>query len=130
MSVQSEVYTRLSDAAVTALVSISRITPQLQSELSTPLPDQFPAITYGVISSNPVNTLDGFSGLASYRVQVDCWVREDYDLALEVSLAVRDAMLGTNTVNFSAIWVDQREFYEADIKVHNMQLDFHIWHKE
>lgn len=131
MSVHSEVYARLAAAAaLTALVPASKITPQLQSEVSTPVPEQFPAITFGAVTTNPENTLDGFTGLARYRFQVDCWVREDYDEALAIAIAVRDAMIGSNTSTFSALWVDQREFYEQDIKVHNVQLDFYIWHKE
>lgn len=131
MTVQSEVYTRLSQAAaVTALVQLSRITPQLQSELSTPIPDQFPAITFGSISANPLNSVDGFSGLTQYRIQIDAWVREDYDLALEIAQEVRDAIIGSNSITFAAIWIDQREFYEQDIKVHNVQLDFHVWYRE
>ena len=131
MSVHSEVYSRLANAAaVTALVPSSKITPHVQSEVMTTIPEQFPAITFGAVTAIPNNTLDGYGMNTRYRFQVDCWVREDYDEAISIATAVRNAIIGSDSVTFTALWVDQREFYEADIKVHNLQLDFSIWHSE
>lgn len=122
--VQAEIYARLiGSAAIVSLVH-ERITPQVMDE-----PANFPAITYGMVSTLPVNSLGGFNNLVSERAQIDIWSR-DYDEALALEVEVRNAIIGSNDDRFKARWVDKRETYESDVKLYSVQQDFLIWFKE
>ncbi len=87
--------------------------------------DDFPAIVYNVVSAAPTNSLDGFSRLTRFIYQIDVWART-YNQALALAIAARDAMIGTNTTDFVAIYVDRREDYDNELKIHNVQLDFSV----
>ena len=65
--IESTVYSTLSGASAVSSLVGSRIYP-----LVRPQGDALPAIVYQRISTVPVNSLDGDSGLDEVRIQIAC----------------------------------------------------------
>jgi len=108
------------DAAITALVGTApttRIYP-----LSLPQRPTLPALTYSWISATRIPVMDAPIGMASPRVQVDCWA-DTYLVAVELFEAVRqrlDGFKGTmgspGTLVHGAFLDSERDFYEATVE--------------
>lgn len=124
MSVQSEIYNRLVAAAAVGALAGERVWPHIADQNST-----FPYVTYGMVSALPTNSLDGYSNLVRERAQVDVW-STDYAQAIALATAVRDAVIGSNSTVFKAVWADKRDSFEAEDSIYNVQQDFLIWFAE
>lgn len=121
----------LETPAVTALVG-NRISPGRRPQAG-PLPD----IVLNTISGAPVYSDQGEHGLASARVQVDCW-GSTYGQAKTVARAVKSslsAFVGTvGGVTFQYILLDvERDFNEgggnAAEYLFRTNLDILVWYE-
>jgi len=129
MTIEEGLYDYLStDVGVSALVS-TRIYPGT-------LPQNWtnPAISYQRISGERVRNLTGPAGRARPRIQIDCWA-DSYSGAKALATAVRSAMdgyaglMGTTRVS-SIVLESDTDFYETDIQVYRVSMDFWISHLE
>ena len=135
MGLEAALYTHLkNNAGVAALVS-DRIFPQLMKEGTT-----LPAITFQFISGFRQLVLQGKSGYARPRIQVDCWaLSEDpaggYDKAKAVANAVRLALDGfagvVSGVSIrSATLLNEQDFDADEGRIRRVSLDFSIHYLE
>jgi Protein of unknown function (DUF3168) len=121
----------LATSGVTALVS-DRVYPGRRPQAS-PLP----AITLSTISGGPVYTNDGETGLATARVQIDCW-GSTWTSAKEVARAVTAALSAffgeSDGTTFQYVLLDsEREFSEGGSNnaeyLYRRDLDFTVWYE-
>ncbi len=83
MSVESEIYTRLSTyAGLTALV-VAKIYP-----LQLPQDIELPALTYFKVSDVPEHAMGADANIKTTRIQVSCWA-ETYGEAKALELQVK-----------------------------------------
>lgn len=132
MHIEEAIYSYLSTyAGLTALTS-TRIYPGALPQKCT-----LPAIVYSRISTPRVHTMGNDPGLASPKFQFDIWA-ETLLSALGVKAQLKKAlqdysgtMGGAGGVTVQAILLDdERQDYEPETKLHNIQMDFIIWHLE
>lgn len=121
----------LTDSGVAALVS-DRVYP-----VSVPQASPMPAIAYVRISGQPVYTSDGESGLASARLEIDCW-GETYTSAKQVARAVIESLsawFGTSaSIVFQFVLLDtERDFREGGSNnseyLFRTNLDLIVWYE-
>lgn len=118
----------LNDGSVYAVAS-TRIMPGLLESA-----DQFPCITFRIVSAVDLNTLLGPSGAKQARVQVDSWSR-DYQEAWSLALKVKTALVGLTgeiggdgssvqgvTVHHSSPLAD-RELWDEDLQAWHIATD-------
>lgn len=120
------------DPAVSAMVE-DRIYPE-----TAPQGESRARLTYQRISGQRVKSLDGPTGLAGPRFQVDCWAAtkaESIDLARAVEKALDGFKATVEGVEIQGIFMDDERDgqlapahgdEEGDRRV---SLDFFIWHK-
>jgi len=119
----------LTDDTDIAAIVATRVYPIILPQNPT-----MPAITYQRISTPRVSSTTGPSGLASPRIQVDCWA-ETYAAVKALSDTVRTAVDGysgtmdTFTV-YGVIVESEQDLYEPDAVYYRTSLDLIIWHKE
>ena len=123
----------LADAAVAALVG-TRIYPVV-----LPQAPQYPAISFQTISGESHYALGGHSGLASPRIQVDCWA-ESFDAVMALRSAViaclggyRGTVAGVTIQGmFKVAEVDafEPELTQTGARIWRKTLDFNIWFEE
>lgn len=106
------------DSAVSALVG-TRIRP-----LNLKQEDALPGVVYQRVSTVPVTSLDGDSGVDAVRIQVSCWA-ETYSGARALAAAVRAAVTG-GMVAVTEMDIDDRDEATQHYRV---ILDFRIWQK-
>lgn len=123
------------DAAVAALVA-DRIHP-----IVLPQAGLFPALTYQVIDGDSHYSMQGPSGLASRRVQIDCHA-ETYEEAIDLKGAVIGALsgfqgdVGSPPVRIQGIFRQlERDNYDAELEragptLWGKPLDFMVWDEE
>lgn len=119
------------NAGVTALVS-TRVYP-----VQMPQNPTLPAIVYNRISGERVQHMQGSSGLASPRIQFDCFAKT-YAVAKAVAEALRLAIEGFSgtmggvngpDVN-SCLLQSDSDGYEDDLEVYWVSVDYIVWHTE
>ena len=91
------------------------------------LPDSvsLPAIVYQRISSVPITSLDGDSGLDSVRIQISVWgntYKEVKDLSVTVRATLNSSALKITTEN-------DTDDYEPETKRFRVLTDFVVWQK-
>ncbi len=119
----------IADSGLSALVS-ERVHPVLLPQNST-----LPAVTYQLISQDPLHTLDGPVNLNRPRVQFDVWA--DTYLEMEaVNDALRNALDGfTGGIGGSppslivqgAFLVTERDLFESEPELFRRSADYFIW---
>ncbi len=118
----------LASAGVTALVG------QRVTWLERPQASALPAIVLQRIGGQPDYAMDGPTGLAQSRVQVDCWGGA-YATAKAVARAVVEGLSGASfagsgmTVH-GTFFDNERDFIEsdaADVRLYRTSLDFILW---
>lgn len=125
MSFEADFKSHLQVAALSSFVG-DRIYPEIVPEGAA-----MPAITYSVFSSQPQNSLDGFtSGVSRMSVQIDCWATTRTAVNA-LALVVRNRM-GVDAASFKSLvtaWplVDD---YEEDTKRHRRSLECACWYTE
>jgi hypothetical protein len=121
----------LATGGVTTLVS-TRVSPGRRPQGSA-----LPAIDVITISGAPVYTDDGESGLASARIEINCW-GQTYSSAKAVGRAVKaslSAFVGeSGGITFQTILLDaERDFNETGSNaadyLFRTNLDFIVWWK-
>lgn len=129
MTLEQALYSYLSTyAGLTALVS-TRIYP-----VTMPQGVTYPAVTYTRISAPRIHAMGRDTGLASPRVQVDCW-GSSYSSVKGVAAQVRAAlqdfsglMGGAGGVTVQRAFIEgDRDLYESDTQTHRTSMDFIIW---
>jgi hypothetical protein len=93
-----------------------------------------PLILYAKISGPRDHHLEGPSGLANPRMQVEAW-DATYGGAKKLAEAIRKALDGytgiVSGVKIGSCLLDsERDIYEPELKVHRTIMDFTIWHTE
>jgi hypothetical protein len=119
----------LGTSGVTALVS-TRVYPGRRPQASA-----LPAIDFNTISGAPVYSNDGESGLASARVEINCW-GTTYSSAKHVARAVKDSLSAfvgqAGGITFQNVLLDaERDFSETGSNaaeyLFRTNLDFIVW---
>jgi len=124
-------YTLVSDAGIAGLISDRVYAGELPER---PI---YPSAVYRRISTAPVHSSDGPSGLSQIRLQIDCWSRRFLDaraLADRVT-AVLDGLHGIAGaiksdpgVEFSSVMLDaDRAEFDDELNLHGCSLDFLLW---
>lgn len=122
MSNESAFRTLLASAAVTALVS-DRIFPVLAEQSCTR-----PYIVYSRASSDPQNSLGGFTAaLERIRWQVDCYA-ETFDSAIAIAAAVRAAVAAGGS-GIQGICINELDFFEDDTRLFRRLVEFSVFHR-
>jgi len=122
--VESKIFSHLSTTtAITVTQSVSsRIYP-----MWLPQETGFPAISYTRVAGNQQYNLQGYSSMENPLIQIDVWATT-YKAAKDISSAVHTAMQAAP--GFKAILRDDTDFYEDEIEVYRVSMDFSCWNRE
>jgi hypothetical protein len=82
-----------------------------------------PYLVYQRIISLTNNHLQGPSDLQNTRVQIDAYARS-YAGAQQLAADVRAALQGAA---FSNVQISEQDFFEMDVRLHRVSLDYSIW---
>lgn len=82
-----------------------------------------PYIVYQRITSVTHNNLLGPSDLQNTRVQIDVYDKT-YVGVQQIAAAVRAAM---QSAPFTNLQLSEQDFYEVDVRLHRVTLDYSIW---
>lgn len=109
------------NAGVTALVTPDKIkVPGPWENLARPYIIHFP------VAPDPTYTMEGRAALTCWSsYQVSCFA-DQYSTARAISQAVVAALSGQHS-GIVCFWRDQRPSYEADVRVHQIMLDFEVY---
>lgn len=132
MILEEGVYAQLIGNSGVSAVVANRVYP-----LALPQKPAYPAIRFQRISSTPEHSHGGHSGVATTRVQFDCFdvtalgakrLGELVRLALD---SFQGTMGGDNGVEVDGCFIDDsRDEYDGEIPVYWTSLDFLIVHAE
>ena len=112
MSIETDLYTTLSnDSGVTALIS-TRIYPNLAPEGVT-----HPYVTYQVVTGERLSTIAGVDDAKRKRIQINCHA-DTYASAKDLAAAVEAALEGDGYLAF------ERDFYDPDTQIHTVNVDW------
>ena len=94
----------------------------------------YPLIVYYKVTGMRDHHLQGPSGLAHPRFQVEAWATT-YDAAKTLANAIRTALDGysgtVGTVDIRSILIEsERDVYEDAVSCHRVIMDFYVWHSE
>jgi hypothetical protein len=94
----------------------------------------YPLIVYYKVTGMRDHHLQGPSGLAHPRFQVEAWATT-YDAAKALANAIREALDGYSgtqgTVRIGSILIEsERDTYEDAVSCHRVIMDFYVWHSE
>lgn len=117
----------VNDATVKTLTT--RIFP-----VTIPQDPIYPLILYTKISGSRDHILQGPSGFAHPRFQIDAW-DESYTGAKSLANAIRKALDGyrgtvLDTRIGSCLIDSERDIYESEIKIYRVSQDYLIWCEE
>ena len=111
---------------VHALVG-GRIYPLLLPETPT-----LPAVTYQVISTVPVYSLDGAAGAQKVRIEFNAWANT-YGECKQVSAAIRTTLesyrgaLTDSTFVATVAVVNSTDYYDDTARLYRVQTDYSFW---
>lgn len=117
--IEQSIYTALTTGSPLPTSANTRVFPVLIPKES----NAYPAISYQRVTSTPVVSLQGSSGLDNVRVQIDCWARtykEVKALAAEVRLVMQ---------SIGALPATDVDDYEPETKLYRVIMDFTMWQK-
>lgn len=94
----------------------------------------YPLILFFKVTGKRDHHLQGPSGLAHPRFQVEAWATT-YDAAKALANAIREALDGYSgtqgTVVIGSILMEsERDTYEEAVSCHRVIMDFFVWHSE
>lgn len=121
----------LQDSGVSALVG-TRVTPGRRDQADT-----LPALCVTWVSGAPEYSDDAESGLASARIEIDCWAKT-YGGAKDLAAAVKTSLSGfrgtTNSVTMQNVLLDaERDLNEGgssqETYPFRTNLDFIFWYE-
>jgi hypothetical protein len=117
--IEQSLYSALTnDSTVSALVS-TRIYPVIAPQSAA-----LPMIVYQRVSTVPVTSIDGDSGLDSVRMQVSCWAKT-YAETKSLAAAVRSAVMA----NLIGVTDSELDDYDAETRSFRVIIDFVVWQK-
>ena len=95
---------------------------------------EYPLIVYHKVTGMRDHHLQGPSGLAHPRFQVEAWATT-YDAAKALANAIRGALDGykgtVGAVAIGSILIEsERDVYEEAVSCHRVIMDFFVWHSE
>lgn len=128
MTVEADLYTRLSGfAGLSALVG-TRIYPQ-----TIPQASAMPAVSYHRVSTVRTSAMGSDVTIARARFQVDVWT-QDFDSTKAVARQVQAALQryrGTATVEILAcFFLNEVDLYEPEPEIFHQALDFEVNYRE
>ena len=129
MSIAGDIRTfLLADVTLAALIG-TRLYP-----LILPQDPTVPAITFQWISGQRAHAADGAVGLASPRVQFDCWAETYLDVeatfeALRKRLDGFQGAAGTSRIQ-GAFFETERDSYDDKVRLYGRSVDFFVWYEE
>jgi hypothetical protein len=91
--------------------------------LMMPQNPTLPAIVYSRQASTPQYRLEGGSSLSQIRMEIDCYANT-YEDAKSLASEVRSAM---ELAAFKGTMIFDADFYEPDVKLYRVVLDFYVW---
>lgn len=86
-----------------------------------------PAVSYQRISNNPVNHLEGYSGLANPHIIINSWATA-YDAAKALAHDVHGAMNAATT--YKSVLTNELDGYDPDVGLYVVSQDFSCWGAE
>jgi len=120
--IESLIYTVL-----TADTDVSRRIDTRVYPIVMPQGVTLPAISYQRISNNPVNSLQGYSGLGNPHITVNSWAT-GYDAAKALAQDVLDAMDAATT--FKCVMTNEMDGYDQDVSLYVVSQDYSCWGTE
>lgn len=127
----------LADVTVAALVGSSRVYPGILPQGVTAT-----SVVQNLISEDTDYHMQGASGLAAARIQIDGWA-QGQDAAVALANAVKDRLSGfSGTVSFgsnspqdtasikSIFAASARDDYDDTAKMHRRSRDYIVWYYE
>jgi len=127
-TITTSLYTYLAaDGGITALAS-TRIYPVVIPQNPT-----FPLITYQVVSTPVLHTLDGTSAPNS-RIQIDCWAETALAAhgladAVETALDNYSGTMNSADVVSGSLLINRQDIFEEDVEDYRVLLEFSLIHK-
>lgn len=109
------------DPAISAIVN-TRIYPVVM-----PQEPELPAITYHQTANNPVNTLQGKTGLENPNMAINAWATA-YDISNALAQAIHTAMDGVRT--FRSVLINEIDVYDPDIDIFAKAQTYSCWNQE
>ena len=110
--IETEIFEELKDLVA------SRCYPLMMPQNPT-----LPALVYSRQASKPEYRLEGGSSLSQVRVEIDCYAKS-YEEAKSLASQVRSAM---ELAAFKGTMIFDTDFYEPDVKLYRVVLDFYVW---
>lgn len=116
---ETKIYTALTGNVTVAAVVSARVYPLIMPQDPT-----LPAITYQRMGSDPVNDLQGYSGLENAHIMLNSWGTR-YDTVKELAEDVHEAMDKAGT--FKSVLVNDMDGYDPDTGLYVVSQDFSCW---
>ena len=128
MSVESELYTRLTTHAGLSALVVLRVFPGHLPQGAT-----LPAISYSRVSAGRPSAMGTDIGLVEARFQIDVW-DDDYLGLVAVKEQVRAALqrwsTSSGTIVRDTFFENEIDLYEDELEIHHAALDFRPWYEE
>jgi hypothetical protein len=123
--IETLLYTRLSGYAGLSALADARIYPMLLPQGAT-----LPALTYQRVSGVQSYSHQGDSGLATVRMQVDCW-GATYASAKAVAAQVKAALSGYTSSAIGRCHLGaERDLYDPETGRYRVIIDFMVGYRE
>jgi hypothetical protein len=115
------------------VITVLNTTPEIQAAvgqriyaLVRPQGDPLPAIVWQRVSTEPINSLQGFSGLDNVRLQFACYA-ETLLAAKQLAQAVSVALNGANTLKCTRTM--EMDGQDPETRNFRVIIDFNIWQR-
>ena len=112
MTIETDLYTTLSNDAGVAAICSTRIYPNLAPESAA-----LPFITYQVVAGGKLSTITGVDDATRKRIQINCNA-DTYAESKSLSSAVFDALEGDGYLEL------EFDTYDSTVQIHTVILDW------
>jgi len=120
--IESLIYTVLTGNATVARKVNTRVYPVVMPQDVT-----LPAVSYQRVSADPVNHLQGYSGLKNAHIVINAWAR-NYDDVKGLASDIHAAM--NAAVTFKCILTNELDGYDPDVSLYVISHDYSCWGQE
>lgn len=128
MTVEADIFSRLSGYTTLAALISTRVYPSLLPQNAT-----YPAVSYRRVSSERPPVMGDDTGIVRARFQFDAWA-QSYSGMIAVKELVREALQryhGTATVEILETFIlMDMDLYEDDTRIHHGVIDVEINYRE
>ena len=128
MSVEEQIYTRLSGLAGLAALVDDRIYPKILEQNCT-----LPAITYQRVSSERISAMGVDTDIVRARFQISAWAEtytEMVAVAEQIRLALQRYRITTGTKIDDCFMLPEVDLFEEEIRTFQRAMDFEIIYRE